>query len=248
MSVTPAQAAAELDAMAKRLAIAYPASDKGNHVLLWIRAGALLRRTISRPRQALPGLSLRLPLPCWSFVHRLCRGMSPPNLLLAQASSRQKEMAVRLALGASRGQLVRQMLAESTLLALAGGMLGFTLSVWATSALSSFRLPAPVPLDVSLTQDWRVSLYTFVLSLGAGLLFGVAPAWAVSRPLLTSALKGEDALARPGERRLESTELAGGPARRLRCRWSCFAPRDSFPAQPAARGHYRYWLSVPAAC
>ena len=123
------------------------------------------------------------------------------NLLLAQASSRQKEMAVRLALGATRGQLVRQMLAESTLLALAGREADrFALSVWATSALSTFHLPAPVPLDVTLTQDWRVSLYTFVLSLGAGLLFGLAPAWAVSRPLLTGALKGEDAFARPGRR------------------------------------------------
>ena len=191
--VTRTKAAAELDAMAKRLAIAYPASDKGNHFVM-DSAGSL-------PPNDQPIVKLFLGALTVVALLVLCIACANvANLLLAQASSRQKEMAVRLALGASRGQLVRQMLAESTLLALAGGMLGFALSVWATSALSAFRLPAPVPLDVSLTQDWRVSLYTFVLSLGAGLLFGVAPAWAVSRPLLTNALKGEDALARPGRR------------------------------------------------
>jgi predicted permease len=191
--VTRTQAAAELDALAKRLAIAYPASDKGNHFVMGY-AGAL-------PPNDQPIVKLFLGALTVVALLVLCIACANvANLLLAQASSRQKEMAVRLALGASRGQLVRQMLAESTLLALAGGLLGFALSVWATSALSAFRLPAPVPLDVSLTQVWRVSLYTFVLSVGAGLLFGVAPAWAVSRPLLTSALKGEDALARPGRR------------------------------------------------
>ena len=191
--VTRTQAAAQLDALAKRLAIAYPASDKGNHFVM-DSAGAL-------PPNDQPIVKLFLGSLTVVALLVLCIACANvANLLLAQASSRQKEMAVRLALGASRAQLVRQMLAESTLLALAGGMLGFTLSIWATSALSAFHVPAPVPLDVSLTQDWRVSLYTFMLSLGAGLLFGLAPAWAVSRPLLTSALKGEDALARPGRR------------------------------------------------
>jgi predicted permease len=191
--VTRTQARAELDALAKRLAIVYPASDKGNHFVM-DSAGSL-------PPNDQPIVKLFLGALTVVALLVLCIACANvANLLLAQASSRQKEMAVRLVLGASRGQLVRQMLAESTLLALAGGMLGFALSVWATSALSAFHLPAPVPLDVSLTQDWRVSLYTFVLSLGAGLLFGLAPAWAVSRPLLTNALKGEDALARPGRR------------------------------------------------
>ena len=191
--VTRAQASAELDAMAKRLAVAYPASDKGNHFVV-DSAGSLPPNDQPIVRLFLGALSVVALL----VLCIACANVA--NLLLAQASSRQKEIAVRLALGASRGQLVRQMLAESTLLALAGGMLGFALSVWATSALSAFHVPAPVPLDVSLTQDWRVSLYTFVLSVGAGLLFGLVPAWAVSRPLLTSALKGEDALARPGRR------------------------------------------------
>ena len=124
------------------------------------------------------------------------------NLSLAQASgSTQQEMAVRLALGATRGHLLRQMLTESVLLSLAGGMLGVGLSFWATQALAAFRLAAPVPLDLSVTycgEQLGVLLYAFVLSVGAGILFGLAPAWSVARPLIVSSLKGEDILARPG--------------------------------------------------
>ena len=122
------------------------------------------------------------------------------NLMLIQTASRQREMAVRISLGASRGALLRQMLMESVLLALGGGVLGTLISLWATSALSAFQVPAPVPLDISLSVDWRVVLYTFVLSVVTGFLCGLVPAWIASRPVLTRALKGEDALARPGRR------------------------------------------------
>jgi predicted permease len=138
-----------------------------------------------------------------SFVVLLVLGIAcanVANLLLAQSASRQREMAVRIALGATHGQLVRQMLLESLLLALGGGLLGTLLTLWATSALSAFRIPAPVPLDLSISVDWRVLLYTFVLSVGTGLLFGLPPAWIASRPMLASALKGEDAFVSPGRR------------------------------------------------
>ena len=127
-------------------------------------------------------------------------GANVANLLLAQAASRHREMAVRIALGATRGHLRRLMLLESVLLALVGGVVGFVLSLFATQALSAFRLPAPVPLDLSVPVDWRVLLYTFALSIASGILFGLPPAWAASRPILSSALKGEDALVRPGRR------------------------------------------------
>ena len=126
------------------------------------------------------------------------------NLLLAQAYGRQKEMAVRLALGSTRAQLIRQMLLESVVLSLGGGIFGILFSVWATSALSSFRLPVPVPLDLTVSVDWRVLAYTFILSVGAGLLFGFAPAVAASRATISTALKGEDALARVGRVNLRS--------------------------------------------
>ncbi len=122
------------------------------------------------------------------------------NLLLANAAARQREMAVRIALGATRRLLLRQMLLESVILALGGGLVGTALSLWATSALAVFHIPAPVPIDTNLSVDWRVLLYTFILSVGTGLFFGLIPALIASRPILTSALKGEDALARPGRR------------------------------------------------
>jgi predicted permease len=89
---------------------------------------------------------------------------------------------------------------ESVVLALGGGIFGFALSLWATQALSAFHLPAPVPLDLNIHADWRVLLYTFALSVGAGVVLGIAPAWAASHPILSSALKGEGGLTRSGRR------------------------------------------------
>jgi predicted permease len=190
---TASQAAAELATLAKRLAQTYPSTNKGSG-FLFEQAGSLPPRDRSTILLFLAALSVVVLL----VLGIACANVA--NLLLAQAATRQREMAVRIALGATRAQLLRQMLVESVLLALGGGLLGTLLSLWATSALSAFRLPAPVPLDVSLSVDWRVLLYTFVLSVGTGLLFGVVPAWIASRPILTSALKGEDALVRPGRR------------------------------------------------
>jgi predicted permease len=191
--VSQSQAGAELQTLAQSYAKAYPDSDKGNGFYL-DQAGSLPPRDRSTVLLFLAGLSvvvmLVLGIACANVV----------NLLLANAASRQREMAVRITLGATRRQLLRQMLLESIVLALGGGILGTALSLWATSALAAFHIPAPVPLDTSLSIDWRVLLYTFVLSAVTGFLFGLIPAWIASRPILTSALKGEEALARPGRR------------------------------------------------
>ncbi|MCU1318992.1 MAG: permease [Edaphobacter sp.] len=191
--VTHAKAAAELDVLAQRLAKAHPATDKGGG-FRFEQAGSLPPRDRSAILMFLAALSVVVLL----VLGIACANVA--NLLLAQAAGRQREMAVRITLGARRGQLLRQVLMESVLLALGGGVFGCILSLWATQALSAFHLPAPVPLDLSISVDWRVMLYTFALSVGTGLLFGIAPAWTASRPLLISALKGEDALARPGRR------------------------------------------------
>ena len=127
-------------------------------------------------------------------------GANVANVLFAQASGRQREMAVRLALGATHGRLQRQMLIESVLLGLGGGVLGVLLSIWATQALSAIKLPVSFPVDMRIGVDWRVLVFIFALSILSGLLLGMAPAWAAAHPLLGSALKGEDALARPGRR------------------------------------------------
>ena len=119
------------------------------------------------------------------------------NMLLARAAIRQKEIAARLALGASRGRLIRQLLAESVLLAMLGGMAGFLFSLWTTkltwlglvrliqALLGSRTFVAP------LTPDGRVFLYTFGLSLITGILFGLWPALQSSKADITDALKSE---------------------------------------------------------
>ena len=191
--VSRTQAAAELGALAQRFAAAYPATDKGTG-FRFEQAGSL------PPDERAGVLTFLVALSVVVLLVLCIAGANVANLLLAQASGRHKEMAVRLALGATRGQLQRLILVESVLLALAGGLFGFALSLWATRALSAFHLPAPVPLDLSVSVDWRVLLYTFALSVGAGLVFGLAPALAASRPILSRALKGEDTLARPGRR------------------------------------------------
>jgi predicted permease len=191
--VTRAQVGAELDTLAANLAKAYPATDKDNS-FVFESAGSLPQRDRSTVLMFLGALSVVV-------LMVLCiAGANVANLLLAQDAGRQRDMAVRLALGATRAQLIRQVLTETVLLAVAGGVLGVMLALWATSALSAFHLPVPIPLDMAVSLDWRVLLYAFGLSLGAGIVFGLAPAWAAARPMIANALKGEDALTRPGRR------------------------------------------------
>ena len=191
--VTQADAGNEMRVLAKNFAAAYPATDKGQGFLL-MQAGGLPPRDRETFLIFIGALSVAVLL----VLGIACANVS--SLLLAQAAGRQREMAVRISVGASSSQVLRQMLVESLMLSLFGGILGTILSLWATSALSAFRVPAPVPLDVAISVDWRVLLYTFALSVGSGLMFGWIPAWIASRPILTSALKGETALARPGRR------------------------------------------------
>lgn len=109
------------------------------------------------------------------------------NLLLARASGRAKEIAVRAALGATRWQLVRQLFIESLLLALAGGALGLALAVWAMQAVASLQF-AGLPLD-ELRLDPPVLLFTLGVALATGLLFGLAPALATARADTQQTLK-----------------------------------------------------------
>ncbi len=191
--VTRIQAASELDTLAKRFALAYPKTDKDNS-FVFEQAGSL------PPRERTAGLTFLAALSIVVLLLLAIAGANVANLLFAQAAARQREMAVRIALGATRARLRRQLLIESTLLGLAGGFLGMFFSFASTQSLSAVRLPAPVPLDIHVAVDWRTLLYTFVISFCCGVLLGLAPAWAATRPVLLNALKGEEALARPGRR------------------------------------------------
>jgi predicted permease len=115
------------------------------------------------------------------------------NLLLARAADRRREIAVRLALGASRFRLVRQLLTESLLLACGGGLLGLLPALWLVDLLKAFKLPPNVPVVFAIQVDYRVYLFTFLLSLATGVLFGLLPAWQATKTDLVSALKDEGA-------------------------------------------------------
>jgi predicted permease len=111
------------------------------------------------------------------------------NLLLARAASRRREMAIRLALGAGRGSLLRQLLIESLVLALAGGLLGLLVSVWTTSALLRILPAGATGGWIAATLDIRLLVFTLALSTFTGLLFGLAPALQASRSEVASSLR-----------------------------------------------------------
>jgi ABC-type antimicrobial peptide transport system permease subunit len=128
----------------------------------------------------------------------LIASVNVASLLLARASGRRLEIAVRLAIGAGRARLMRQLLTESLLLAIMGGMLGLLLAYWGVAALLSVLADGRNPISFSLTPDPRVLAFTGIASIFAAVLFGLAPAMAATRIELTPALKDESSQAGAG--------------------------------------------------
>src|SRR5271157_4353852 len=141
-----------------------------------------LRRQFTNPLWALMAIvALVLLIACSNVA----------NLLIARATVRQKEIAVRLALGASRRRLVCQLLEESVLLSAAGGLAGLGLAVWMDRTLIGFLPLGVTPLTVSSTPDGRVLAFTFAVAVLTGLVFGLAPALQATRPELAGTLKDQ---------------------------------------------------------
>jgi predicted permease len=113
------------------------------------------------------------------------------NLLIARATARQKEIAVRLALGASRSRIVSQLLIESLMLAITGGVAGLALAVWMDRALLGFLPVGDTPLTISTTPDWRILSFNLAVSLLTGIVFGLIPALQSTRPQLAGTLKDQ---------------------------------------------------------
>jgi putative ABC transport system permease protein len=192
--VSVAQAQSEMAGIGARLEQQYPESNRNKSVAVTPMRDRMVRNVRLTLYVLLGAVGLVLLIACANMA----------NLLLAKASARGREMAIRAAIGASRGRIVRQLITESMLLAVLAGAAGLLLAVWGTSALVALA-PGNVPRLEEANLDAGVLAFTFGISLMASLLFGLAPAVQASRVDLNSALKQGAARA-----------IAGGGARRLR--------------------------------
>src|SRR5207245_6004808 len=111
------------------------------------------------------------------------------NLLIARAVTRQKEIAVRLAIGSSRAQLIRQLLVESMMLSIAGAVVGILFSMWTIRGLLSFLPPSDMPFTLRAEPDGRILAFNLALAVLTGMLFGLAPALQSTRLDIWNTLK-----------------------------------------------------------
>jgi macrolide transport system ATP-binding/permease protein len=180
--VTAAQGEAALNATMKRLIEEYPDDNTGRAVMVTppgLIIPALRDATVGFAGVMMATVVLVLLVACTNLA----------GLLLARATVRRKEIATRLAIGSGRTRIVRQLLTESVLLSVAGGVAGVLLAVWLVDLAASFRPPVDFPLTIDLNVDWRVLTFALAVSVTTGIVFGLAPALQATRTDLVSALK-----------------------------------------------------------
>ena len=178
--VTLEKARAQMDSIGARIARDYPDSNKGWGVVVERFSDVLVDSDLRR--------SLYVLLAAAGMVLLIgCANLA--NLTLARGAAREREVAMRSALGAARRRLVRQFLTENVLLALAGGLVGLGVGYATMAALKAAIPPFSLPREVNVTMDGRLLLFALALSVFTGILFGLAPAWEASRADLAISLR-----------------------------------------------------------
>ena len=195
--VTPRQAEASLNLLAQQIGKEYPDDNEGQSI------------RIEPPGFIIPELRGAVMSFTWVMMGAVglvllvtCTNLA--GLMLARATDRRREIAIRLAMGANRLRLIRQLLTESILLSFVGGAVGVLLAVWILKALLTFRPPIDFPLAMDVGVDWRVLLFSLAVSLAAGAIFGLAPALQATRPNLSTTLKDTAAQGGAAKSRLRS--------------------------------------------
>jgi predicted permease len=176
------QAEASLNLVAQQLAKEYPDSNEGQTVKI-VPPGFILPDL----RGAVVNFTWVLMAAVGLVLLVTCTNLA--GLMLARATDRRKEIAIRLAMGANRLRLMRQLLTESVLLSFAGGAVGVLLALWIVKVLLALKPPIDFPLALDISIDWRVLLFSLAVSVAAGVIFGFAPALQATRPNLVGALK-----------------------------------------------------------
>ena len=179
-----AQANATLGVIARRLSSEYPATDRDLGLQAFPEPQARINAGNANTLFLISGLFLGLAL-----MVLLLACVNVGNILLVRATAREHEMAIRSALGAGRVRLIRQLLTESVLLALGGGLAGVLLGMWGSAALASLDLRVDVPINLDFHFDWRVFSYAFSAALVTGIVVGILPALRASRGSLSTALR-----------------------------------------------------------
>lgn len=199
--VTLEKARAQMDSIGARIARDYPDSNKGWGVVVERFSEVLVDSDLRR--------SLYVLLAAAGMVLLIgCANLA--NLTLARGAAREREVAMRSALGAARRRLVRQFLTENVLLALAGGLVGLGVGYATMAALKAAIPPFSLPREVNITMDGRLLLFALALSVFTGILFGLAPAWGATRADLAISLRegGRGAIGR-SRRKLRGILVVG---------------------------------------
>jgi predicted permease len=180
--VSKEQAQAELDAAAQRMIATYPETNRG------LRYELLPLWRVPRGGENIVFALVTLQAFAVLILIVVCANTA--NLLLARATVREREIGVRLALGAGPGRIIKQLLSESLLLAVIGAAGGMVITLWAVDALTQIPLPANLPVQIAPRLDWLTLVFAVMLGSFCGVAFGLTPAWQLAHSDILQSLRG----------------------------------------------------------